>query len=231
MHARWRPLYVTEVRAAMATIGLVPVGSTTLIENFDRLVLSDSARETLACIADPDLRELARDFFLDQRLRCDVFDRGNRRLDPTECAERLLASPLALGRPAAAIRYTTTTPAGARAYDTPTARRIVAALAAGPRSLSDLGPAPELLENALTLCAAGDVMPVEPGGEQVARLNRAIWQRLDGPEEIRWLALPCGTALETDRRLLRSLSAGAEIDDELYPGWRGFLASHGVFAQ
>ena len=48
MPSAWQPLYVTEVRAAMATIGLAPVGSATLIENFDRLALSDSARETLA---------------------------------------------------------------------------------------------------------------------------------------------------------------------------------------
>ncbi|MGH7115007.1 MAG: class I SAM-dependent methyltransferase, partial [Stellaceae bacterium] len=80
MHAAWWPLYVTELRAAMAEIGLAPVGSASLIENFDALVLSEPARALLARIADPDLRELARDFFLDQRLRCDVFDRGNRRL-------------------------------------------------------------------------------------------------------------------------------------------------------
>jgi len=100
MHAAaWQPLYITEVRAAMAAIGLAPVGSATLIENFDRLALSDSAREALVCIPDPDLRELARDFFLNQRLRCDVFDRGNRRLDPEERAERLLASPFCAGTP------------------------------------------------------------------------------------------------------------------------------------
>jgi SAM-dependent methyltransferase len=142
MHAAWRPLYVTEMRAAMATIGLAPVGSATLIENLDRLALSDSARETLARIADPDLRELARDFFLDQRLRCDVFDRGNRRLDPEERAERLLASTFALARPAAAIRYATTTPAGARAYDAPATRRIVAALRSGPRHSPASRPRP-----------------------------------------------------------------------------------------
>jgi len=74
-------------------------------------------------------------------------------------------------------------------------------------------------------------MPVEPGREPVERLNHAIWQRLDGPEEIRWLALPCGTALETDRGLLRRLRDGMTIAGERYSGWRGFLASHGLFAQ
>ena len=34
MHAAWRPLYVTELRAAMATIGLAPVGSATLMREF-----------------------------------------------------------------------------------------------------------------------------------------------------------------------------------------------------
>jgi SAM-dependent methyltransferase len=231
MHAAWQPLYVTEVRAAMAAIGLAPVGSTTLIENLDRLAMSDSVRGMLAGIADPDIRELARDFFLDQRFRCDVFARGNRPLDTGARAARLLASTFALARPAAAVAYTVRTPAGERAYDTPTARAIVAALADGPLRLADLARVPDLLENLLVLCAAEQVIPVEPGSEPVASLNRALWRRLDGGEEIRWLALPCGTALETDRGLLRLLRDGATIDDERYPGWRAFLASHGIFAQ
>jgi SAM-dependent methyltransferase len=228
MHAAWRPLYVTEMRAAMAAIGLAPVGSATLIENFDRLVLSDAASEILAGIADPDTRELARDFFFDQRLRCDVFARGNRQLDAGERAARLLAGTFALARPGALIRYATTTPGGQPAYDAPAARAIVAAFATGPRPLASLTPAPGLLENFLTLCALGDLMPVEPGRPPVARLNRAIWRRLDGPEAIGWLALPCGTALEADSGLLRLLRDGLTIDDERYPGWRDFLAAHGL---
>jgi SAM-dependent methyltransferase len=231
MHAAWQPLYVTEMRAATATIGLAPVGSATLSENLDRLVLSDLAAATLAPIADPDRRELVRDFFLDQRLRCDVFDRGNRRLGADERTRRLLAGTFALGGPADAISYRIATPAGERAYDTATARAIVSALAAGPRPLAGLMPTPDLLDDLLTLCAAGDVIPVEPGHEPVARLNRAIGRRLGGPGEIGWLALPCGTALEADRDLLRRLRDGAAMDDDRHPGWRDFLAGHGFFAQ
>ena len=228
MHAGWQPLYVTDVRAAMATIGLAPVGSATLSENFDHLVLSETAREILSGIADPDIRELARDHVLDQRLRCDVFDRGNRRLGGEARAGRLLASTYALTRPAAAIGCTVMTPAGRRSFDTPAARALVAALAAGPRPLTDLAALPDLLENALNLCAAGDAMPVEPGREPVARLNHAIRRRLDSDEAIGWLALPCGTALEVDRSLMRLLRDGAEIDERRYPGWRDFLAAHAV---
>ncbi len=231
MHAAWRPLYVTELRAAMAQIGLAPVGSATLCENFDRLVLTEAAREVLAGIAGPDARELVRDFFLDQRLRCDVFDRGNRRLGAAERQRRLLAATYALARPAAGIRFATPTPSGERPCDTATARAIVTALAAGPRPLAGLAAGPELLEALLNLCAAGAAMPVEPGQAPVGALNRALWRRLDSPEEISWLALPCGTAVEAESGLLRLLRAGFEIDDERFPGWRDFLAGHGLTPQ
>ena len=72
--------------------------------NLDPLVLSANARQMLDAIADQDLRELVRDFYLDQRFRCDVFARDNRRLDGEKRCDRLLTSTFALARPAAAIR-------------------------------------------------------------------------------------------------------------------------------
>jgi SAM-dependent methyltransferase len=231
MPRAWQPLYVTEVRTAMKTIGLAPLGSATLIENFDPLVLSEKARKTLAAIADEDTRELVRDFFLDQRFRRDVFVRGNRQLDPEERRNRLLASNFALARPDVAIGYSITTPAGAYSYDNPTARAIVAALAEVPRGLVGLAPDPvsaeDLLVNILLLCAVGDAIPVEPGLASVEALNRVIFRRLDGPEEIRSVGLRCGTAMEFDRGLMRLLRDGKEIDEEQFPGWRRFVATHG----
>jgi hypothetical protein len=144
----------------------------------------------------------------------------------------LLASTFALTRPAAAIRYSAATPAGFHPYNNPTARAIVGALAGGPRSLAEVAPGlaspQDLATNVLLLCAVGDAMPVEPGRAPVETLNRAIFRRLDGPEEIRWLTLPCGTALGVDPGLLRRLRDGEEIDEDRFPGWRGFLASHGL---
>ena len=233
MPAAWQPLYVTEVRAAMATIGLIPVGSATLNENFNWMVLSDAARETLDTISEPDTRELVRDFFLDQRFRRDVFARHNQRLDRDERARRLFSSTFALARPLPAIRYSTASSAGtAIAYDNPATRAILRALAAGPSSLRG-GLAPdnaseEAQKALLTLCAAGDIMPVEPSSVGVTDLNRILCRRIDGPEEIRWLALPCGTAMEVDRGVMRLLRDTGEVDDMLFPGWPGFLASHGL---
>jgi hypothetical protein len=186
----------------------------------------------LGAIADDDLRELVRDFYRNQRFRCDVFARGNRRLSGAQRCEALLAGTFALARPAAAIRYSAATPGGYHPYNNPTARAIVAALADGPRSLVELAPAStprqDLATNILVLCAIGDVMPVEPARASVEPLNRAVFRRLDGAEEIGWLTLPCGTALEIDRGLMRRLRDGEKIDEDAFPGWPGFLASHGI---
>ena len=69
-------------------------------------------------------------------------------------------------------------------------------------------------------------MPAEPGWVPVDDLNRSLCARVDGPEEIGWLALPCGTAVAVDRDMLRLVRDGKEIDEVRFPGWAGFLASH-----
>ena len=232
MPEAWQPLYVTEVRAAMKTIGFAPVGSATLIENLDPLILNEKARATLGTIADNDLRDLVRDFYLDQRFRCDVFARDSRRLSGEQRCKTLLARAFALARPAAGIRYSSATPTGFRPYSNPVARAIVEALAGGPRSLAEASAIPasaeDLATNILLMCAVGDAMPVEPGHASVETLNRVVFGRLDGPEEICWLSLPCATAIEADLSLMRRLRDGEQIDEDGFPGWRGFLASHGI---
>jgi hypothetical protein len=220
------------MRAQLATIGLVPVGSATLIENFDEMALSTAARRHLAAFGGSDLRELVRDYLLDQRFRCDVFARDRRTLGTAERATRLLAGTFGLARPATAIRYATTTAAGRVGYDGPAARAIVAALSTGPRTLAPLASEvhrkQDLVDGILALCAGGDAMPVEATGVAVEAMNRVLWRRLDGPEEVLWLALPCGTALPIERDLLRRLRDGIEIDERRFPGWPRFLAAHGI---
>jgi hypothetical protein len=71
-------------------------------------------------------------------------------------------------------------------------------------------------------------MPVEPGRAEVTALNQILCHRIDGPGEICWLALPCGTAVEVDRAMMRLLRDTGEVDDIRFPGWPDFLASHGL---
>lgn len=230
MHGGWRPAYVTEVRRDLAEIGLAPAGSATLIENFDGWTLGRHGRVLIGGIADQHRRELARDFLIDQRFRCDVFSRDARRIDPEEQRRRIMDMGTLLAQPAAAIGYEAPAPSGRLAYDNKAARAVVAGLAAGAKSLAEIAPngvaQQDLIANALALAAGGDIRPVEKTRVPVGALNRALRRQLGGPEDIPVLALPCGTALDLDAELL-GLMRG-DFAGERGAAWREFLAMHGI---
>jgi Predicted methyltransferase regulatory domain len=138
MGQHWDPLFVTEVRRDMATIGLKPVGSATLVENHDAFVLGKAGREALTAITDDDVRELARDFLIDQFFRLDVLSGGGDQLDENEQRRLLLAAAFTLTCPASTVEHTLHTAAGQLTFDNTAARAIVATLAAGPCTLGEI---------------------------------------------------------------------------------------------
>jgi SAM-dependent methyltransferase len=232
MGQHWDPLFVTEVRRDMATIGLKPVGSATLVENHDSFVLGKAGQEALTAITDEDVRELARDFLIDQFFRLDVFSRGGDQLDENEQRRLLLAGAFTLTCPASKVDYTLHTAAGQLTFDNAAARAIVAALAAGPCTLGEIAQqrsvsVKDAIANAMVLCASNQIRPVEAMRTPVAKMNTALSRRLGGPEEIPYLALPCGTAIGINDKI-RLLLRGQRGDDEEFGAWRDFLAAQSV---
>jgi trans-aconitate methyltransferase len=227
--AGWRAFYVNEVRADMATIDLQPIGSATVMENFDSFVLRRTERNALADITEPNLRELVRDYFLHQRFRRDVFGRQLKRVDDQRRRRALLACRFALMRPASLVVYQMATPAGHVRFDNPTARAIVAALADGPRRLADLprptGTARNRLAVAMALAAAGVIRPVSAASASVVTLNRVLAELAEDSKPLPFMALPCGTALALEPELSRSLSRGKALPKRL-TAWSDFLASY-----
>lgn len=221
----WRPRYVTDVRRAMASIGLEPVGSATLQDNFDRFVLTANAREALRDIHDPDLRELARDYFMNQRFRRDIFARSPARLGQDERRERLLEMAFALQCPADLVTYEMATEAGTIAFDNPVARKIVAALASGPRTICACGDGAaregDLIANMLTLAAAGMVWPALAEPADTTAINTALMEE-DIEESAVWRVLASGTPLCFGRAFLADFDAGNALRDETQP-WADFL--------
>ncbi len=199
MVQHWEPLCVTDVRAELASIGLKPAGSATLVDNYDRFMLGRAARGILAKIADPDARELARDVFINQSFRRDVYIRGGERIGEPDRSQRLMNSRFFLSVPADSVEYGFSTPAGNVKLDNRAARHIVKELASGPRRLADLTsteiPAQDLLANAVALTAAGTLWPVEATDAPVEAINSAIRRRAGTPDEVRFQALPFGTAI------------------------------------
>jgi SAM-dependent methyltransferase len=199
MVQHWEPCCVTDVRAELASIGLRPAGSATLVENHDRFMLGRAARDILAGIADPDAREFARDVFINQSFRRDVYIRGGERIGEPARSQRLMGSRFFLSVPADTVEYSFSTPAGSVKFDNRAARYIVKELAAGPRRLSDLAvteiSAQDLLANAVALTAATTLWPVEMADTPVEAINSALRQRAGTPDDIRFQALPHGTAI------------------------------------
>jgi hypothetical protein len=205
---------------------LVPAGSATIVDNFDTFVLAASARETLTDVADPDLRELIRDFFLNQRFRRDVFVRGARRIGDAERAKLLAESTFDLQRPEDLVEYSMVTEAGRVRFDNRAARSIVAALADGPKRIVDVGveglSSADLLANALALFAANEIRPVGPAWAEVAKLNEVIV----GARALPYVAVPCGTGFRLAPAVLSAMRGGVPVPDELLP-WTKFLGRYG----
>jgi hypothetical protein len=221
----WHPLYVDEVRRDMAEIGLSPVGSATLRDNFDSFVLRQSARDALKDIEDPDLRELARDYFMNQRFRRDVFARHPHGLTDEERQDRLLSSQFALMRPEALVKFAMDTEAGEVKFDNPVARRLVAAFSGEPRRLADCvvgGAAQDVIANVLALCSANILQPVAAHSARVDRLNAVLLDTLDASSETALRVLPYGTAMRFDGHLLTALRDGKPTPLEVQP-WVDFL--------
>jgi SAM-dependent methyltransferase len=224
----WQPLYVTQVRAEMASIDLLPAGSASVRDNFDSFVLRPDARAALAALPHGDLRELARDFFLNERFRRDVFVRGRgaRRLDDAKRAQRLAESVLDLQRPAPLVEYAMATEAGHLTFDNPAARAIVDAIGPGPKRLAEIHANGSLraglLASALALFAANEIRSVESTSVDVGRLNGALMEHVNGTDPLRVLALPIGTGLAVPTDLPGALRRAATIPDDLLP-WSDFF--------
>ncbi|MDR3515374.1 MAG: class I SAM-dependent methyltransferase [Azospirillaceae bacterium] len=237
MVAGWRPLFVTEVRAALAPLGLIPAGSAILSDFIDGLVLPAAARQTLSAINDPNQRELARDFVLNRRFRRDVFSRGGPRLDAAERAGRLAKTRYALVLPEDRLRAALRIPVGLGSFETPGTGAVVTALSRRPQRLSALsgiaaalGAAPgdgAMLDAVVALCAAGAVRPVEPDPVAIDRFTAVVRDRIDGPDELQVLASSWGTGLAIDAATLRSLAAGSGVAAGS-PAWQQLLRSHGL---
>jgi len=203
----WQPLYVHEVRRAMAEIGLTPVGSATIRENVDAFTLDRAARDLIAANPDPDIRELMRDYFLMKRFRRDVYGGSVARLGDARQRQRVLGTRFLAAVSDDALPQ----------FEDPTAKWILELLAAGPAAPTALlaeGIAPEsLAAQTLALVAGGRIWPVEAEADavSVASLNAVLRKRVGGPDEIGFVALPAGTAIELSGERLQDFRRNGTI--------------------
>ena len=197
------------------------------LDGVDVVNLRADAQTFLQGIDHPILREQARDYFVNQQFRKDLYVRGAVRLPAVEQRERLLDTRLVLLQPADTVALKVTGAIGEATLQEAVYQPLLAALAAGghaPQSVRQLaarlpGMTWAALEQAVTILAGiGAVAPChdEAATSQVkARcqaLNRHLCERAQFGNEIETLASPVtggGVAVNRFQQLfLQALQQG-----------------------
>lgn len=141
----WAPLHSAEVIGDIAAFGGQFLGSATPLENIDALSLPGHCLALLQGLEPPALRETAKDLARNQAQRRDLFQHGPQSLDAEHHRQALLASCWAAlpGAPASgALLFDTRI--GPVQGDAQLFSPVLQALAAGPRSFSELLRQPAL---------------------------------------------------------------------------------------
>jgi hypothetical protein len=127
-----------------------------------------------------------------------VYGRTPARIDEDERRARLFALPFALACPPETVAYSMPTEAGSVGFDNAVARRIVAGLGDGARTLdayrNGAASADDLLTNMLALCCAGVVHPISEETIDVGRLNDHL-ARVGEATGTKVIVLPSGAAV------------------------------------
>lgn len=196
LNSGWEPLYHADVAGGLAAAGLDFVGSADLPLAFEDDYLTAQQQALLSGTADARWRETLRDYLLNTSFREDVYVRGARSMGQERQAGWLARLGLALTSVAEAAPQ----PEVAAGDDGVALRRLLDALASGPRTLAQLaGLLGESLQAvarlAARLAASDKAAFFFPGGETAdpapaMRLNRAIAAQSTFGDHYQALAAP-----------------------------------------
>jgi predicted O-methyltransferase YrrM len=101
LNRTWEPFYSIDVADELAEADVSYLGSATLADNHQPLIVDDRVAEAAAKLPAARQRQLAIDFATNQRFRRDVFVRGRANLGPADVARNLNAVVIgSLGNPA-----------------------------------------------------------------------------------------------------------------------------------
>lgn len=202
----WHPMYVTQAMRDFATAKCDYVGSATLVENHLAYILSDVQRQLALKLPTRDLRELVKDYLLNQRFRRDVYVRGGLKLSPQGRDAILQRMMFALETPAAQVKYQARVPVGQISFDTPVARAITLGLAARPMPLIEITRLPgaenaeagEIIRSLQALTVTGQIRPVSPSDSasqaSARQMRDAVLARVFGPDQLNTVPSDFGTA-------------------------------------
>lgn len=125
----WNCMYFTDVVDALAPAKLDYATTAVPLDSVDPLNLTAEGMDFLEGIEHPVMREQARDYFVNQSFRRDLYVRGANRLSATEHRERMLSTRFVLLQAAHSVPANVTGPAGAATLQAEIYGPVLAALA------------------------------------------------------------------------------------------------------
>ena len=166
LNQAWEPFYSIDIAAEMAEVGASYIGSATLVDNHETLVVHDAAARAVAKLETSRQRELAIDFAVNRRFRRDVFVRetaSRRRAETTQLRAIVIGS---VDNPER-ISTRVTVPRGVITFQEDFIRDVQALMKHGSMTIGEAiaaltGPgrnAIEITRNLIFLVAAGALLP------------------------------------------------------------------------
>ena len=134
----WQVGYFTDVVDALADAKVDYAAPAQPIDGLDALHVGAEGQAFLAKIANPIMREQARDYFINQQFRRDLFVRGGRRLSPAERQAAMLAQRFTLIVPADKVTWSLPLGGGSAELNQAVYKPVVEALAANTYAAKSL---------------------------------------------------------------------------------------------
>lgn len=166
LNQAWESFYSIDVAAEMAEVGASYIGSATLVDNHETLVVQDAAAQAVAKLETSRQRQLAIDFAVNRRFRRDVFVRETA---STRRAEAAQLSAIVIGSVDNPERISTrvTVPRGVITFQEDFIRDVQELMGHGSMTISEAVAALagagrntiEITRNLIFLVAAGALMP------------------------------------------------------------------------
>lgn len=221
----WHPMPSAEVAGALSAAGLTFAVSATVSDHDPGLGLPEGARELLAGIAHPGLRETVFDYLANRRFRRDLFVRGATALSPTQRDARLRGIAFALLQHPDQVPARVRVSGGEAVPDPALLAAIATALAQdgyAPKTLGELEVHPvcrsfgfaNLFQAALLLTSAGSLHPaqliarIDAAAPRCKALNARILEIAAAGRALPTLASPVtGAGVYVERRELLFLHA------------------------
>ncbi|HEX2580917.1 MAG TPA: class I SAM-dependent methyltransferase [Dongiaceae bacterium] len=185
MNEEWHLDYSVDVADAMASAKLSFVGSATLAENFQELILSKEGMDFVRDLNNTRLRQLAEDFLAMRRFRRDVFVRGNLPQRHRSLIRNIRDLPVGSFILAKNLPDSVQMPRGTVKLEGPGLDIIRDALKDGPRPIGDIldfapqeAKAPDLLRMLIILLSGGKLLPFASSYRSPpipAEIRKASW--------------------------------------------------------